>query len=71
MYKQLEGTAMGSTFASFYACLTIGYLEEVILFDKIKAAYPETQAKHIKETIRDIWTMGLFSYQSKLKQSLS
>ena len=31
LYRQLTGTAMGATFASFYACLTIGYLEETKL----------------------------------------
>ena len=32
MYHQEEGTAMGTIVAPVYACLTIGYLEEVILF---------------------------------------
>ena len=35
LYHQLEGTGMGVDFAAAYACLTIGYLEEVFLFQNI------------------------------------
>ena len=32
MWRQIKGTAMGKEMASPYACLTMGYLEETILF---------------------------------------
>ena len=32
MFHQLDGTGMGIDFAASYACLSIGYLEEVYLF---------------------------------------
>ena len=35
MYHQIVGTAMGSIFAPPYACLTIGFLEETILFPSL------------------------------------
>ena len=39
LYHQLEGTGMGVDFAAAYACLTIGYLEEVFLFPKYLPLY--------------------------------
>ena len=35
MWHQLSGTAMGKSFAPPYACLTLGYLEETILFPRL------------------------------------
>ena len=35
MWRQVIGTAMGKEMASPYACLTVGYLEETILFPKL------------------------------------
>ena len=35
MWHQLCGTAMGKAFAPAYACLTMGYLEETILFPRL------------------------------------
>ena len=35
MWRQVCGTAMGKSFAPPYACLTMGYLEETILFPKL------------------------------------
>ena len=32
MFRQISGTAMGTKFAPPYACLTMGYLEETMLF---------------------------------------
>ena len=59
MYNQLEGTAMGSTFASFYACLVIGYLEEDILFDRIKIAFSDLQARQIIENYKRYMDDGI------------
>ena len=47
-YKQLNGTAMGSSFASFYACLTIGYLEEAILFPELEKKFEEADVTKVK-----------------------
>ena len=35
IYHQIIGTAMGKTFAPPYACLTVGFLEETILFPRL------------------------------------
>ena len=35
MFLQLLGTAMGTKFAPPYACLSVGYLEETILFPRL------------------------------------
>ena len=35
MWKQIIGTAMGKEMASPYACLTVGFLEETILFPRL------------------------------------
>ncbi|XP_065658991.1 uncharacterized protein LOC136083516 [Hydra vulgaris] len=35
LFHQITGTAMGTDFAPDYACLSIGFLEETILFPKI------------------------------------
>ena len=39
---------MGSSFASFYACLTIGYLEEVILFPELEKNFEEVDVTKVK-----------------------
>ena len=50
MYRQLIGTAMGHVFAPQYACLVIGYLEEVKLFPVILPRFfSEDEIKVIKE----------------------
>ena len=53
MYTQLVGTAMGHIFAPPYACLTIGYLEEEILF-KTELAYhfQETDITKIQDSFK-------------------
>ena len=35
MFLQLIGTSMGTNFAPPYACLSVGYLEEIILFSRL------------------------------------
>ena len=35
MFLQLAGTAIGTKFAPPYACLSVGYLEETILFSQL------------------------------------
>ena len=35
MFLQLIGTAIGMNFAPPYACLSVGYLEEIILFSRL------------------------------------
>ena len=35
MFLQLVVTAMGTKFAPPYACLSVGYLEETILFPRL------------------------------------
>ena len=35
MFLQLVGTVMGTKFAPPYTCLSVGYLEEAILFPRL------------------------------------
>ena len=42
MWRQVIGTAMGKEMASPYACLTVGFLEETILFPKLLPKYFQT-----------------------------
>ena len=42
MWQQVIGTAMGKEMASPYACLTVGFLEETILFPKLLPKYFKT-----------------------------
>ena len=59
MYNQLSGTAKGSSFASFYACLTIGYREETILFPAVEATYNQHIAHIIKEMYKRFMDDGV------------
>ena len=45
-FKQLIGTAMGSPFASFCACLTIGFLEETILLPELSIKFNDADVKN-------------------------
>ena len=49
-YHQLEGTGMGVDFAGNYACLTVGYLEKVRLFQHL--LIPHFQPEEIELIIR-------------------
>ena len=44
MFRQISGTAMGTKFAPPYACLTMGYLEETILFPVTLKKYFNNQS---------------------------
>ena len=44
MFRQISGTAMGTKFAPPYACLTMGYLEETILFPITFKKYFDNQS---------------------------
>jgi hypothetical protein len=59
MYNQITGTAMGASFAAFYACLTIGYLEETKLFPKLRQEFSEQEARIIKETYKRFMDDGI------------
>ncbi len=51
LYQQVSGTAMGTKFAPPYACLTIGFLEETVLYPKILKNYFNDQiCSYIKES---------------------
>ena len=52
MWRQIIGTAMGKEMASPYACLTVGYLEETILFPVLLPQYFQTP---ILEKIIDLF----------------
>ena len=59
MYNQITGTAMGASFAAFYACLTIGYLEETKLFPRLRQEFGENDANTIAETYRRFMDDGI------------
>ena len=44
MFRQILGTAMGTKLAPPYACLTMGYLEETILFPITLKKYFNSQS---------------------------
>lgn len=52
MWHQLSGTAMGKSFAPPYACLTMGYLEETVLFPKIREIFDPNTANLIIDFFR-------------------
>ena len=70
MYKQIEGTAMGSTFASFYACLTIGYLEEHILFSRIDNTFIHENAQRIKNNYKRYMDDGIIFLPIEVEENL-
>ena len=50
MFLQLVGTAIGTKFVPPYACLSIGYLEETILFPRLLPLhFTLTECKLIEE----------------------
>ena len=59
LFKQLKGTAMGASFAAFYACLTIGYLEETKLYPALAATFGEDNMELIKDTYRRFMDDGI------------
>ena len=53
MFLQLVGTAMGTKFAPPYACLSVGYLEEAILFPRLLPLhFTLTKSKLIEEIFK-------------------
>ena len=53
MFLQLVGTAMGTKFAPPYACLSVGYLEETILFPSLLPLhFTLTECKLIEEIFK-------------------
>ena len=59
MYNQITGTAMGASFAAFYACLTIGYLEETKLYPRLRQEFGDDDANKIIETYRRFMDDGI------------
>ena len=59
MYNQIKGTAMGASFAAFYACLTVGYLEETKLFPRLREEFGEEEVKIIMEYYKRFMDDGI------------
>ena len=59
LFNQLKGTAMGASFAAFYACLTIGFLEETKLYPALTTRFGEENMKVIKEMYRRFMDDGI------------
>ena len=66
-YHQLHGTGMGVDFAAPYACLTIGYLEETVLFGiHIPRAFTNEQVTIIREAFKRYMDDGFILWPSIL-----
>ena len=59
MYNQIKGTAMGASFAAFYACLTVGYLEETKLFPRLRQEFGERDVKIIMKNYKRFMDDGI------------
>ena len=67
MFLQLVGTAMGTKFAPPYPCLSVGYLEEAILFSQLLPLhFTLNECKLIEEIFKRLWMMVLFYDQKML-----
>ena len=64
MFLQLVGTAVGTKFALPYACLSVGYLEETILFLRLLPLhFTLTKCKLIKEIFKHFMDDGFVLWQ--------
>ena len=71
MFLQLVGTAMGTKFDSPYAYLSIGYLEETILFPSLSPLhFTLMDASWLRKCLNVLWMMVLF-YGQKMLDVLS
>ena len=60
MFLQLFGTAMVTKFAATYACFSVGYLEETILFPRLLLLhFTLTECKLIEEIFKRFMDDGL------------
>ena len=59
MFLELVGTAIGTKFAPPYACLSVGYLEETILFPRLLPLhFTLTECKLIEEISKRLMDDG-------------
>ena len=59
LFNQINGTAMGASFISFYACLPIGFLEETMLFPKLRNTFADREMQIKKETHKRFMDDGI------------
>ena len=59
IFNQIQGTAMGASFAAFYACLTIGFLEETKLYPALERKFGKDKMETIKKTYRRFMDDGI------------
>ena len=69
-YNQLKGTAMGASFAAFYACLTIGYLEETKLYPEVERRFGNKLRKIIEETYRRFMDDGIVFLPEQISKDI-
>ena len=66
MWHQLNGTGMGVDFAGPYACLTVGYLEKVELFERhIPRSFNSEEINFIKRAYKRYVDDGILLWPSK------
>ena len=61
---------MGASFASFYACLTIGFLEETVLFPKLNHHYTIEDTSIIKQTYKRFMDDGIIFLPSHICKNI-
>ena len=71
LFNQINGTAMGASFASFYTCLTIGFLEETKLIPKVKNQFNETASKTIIDSYKRFMDDGIVFLPWQLHKTCS
>ena len=69
LFNQLKGTAMGASFAAFYACLTIGYLEETKLYPNLELTFGREHMQIIEETYRRFMDDGIVFLPENIRKS--
>jgi hypothetical protein len=69
-YKQISGTAMGTKMAPSYATLTLGYLEECILYPKIENVFGTDILHYFKENFQRFLDDGFFIANSNFNEEM-
>ena len=71
LYPQLKGTGMGNDFAASYACLTIGFQEESLLFPvELPKQFNDNDCKLIQNAYQRYMDDGFLIWPSHLDPAI-